>query len=332
MYIRFFLILMCTLVLAACVRIETKTEQNTFQSTMAALEVQSHSQIGLSAVNMETGKKLEWRADERFKMASTVKLPIAVSVLHLIETHKLTLDKMIRIEPYELVPGSGKMGYFLTKPGLELSIYNLLEPMIAISDNTASDILLAEVGGPQAVRQYLYNNGLTDIWIDRTILQLFLDSSGLTYIPSQKQRSLQDWKKRFDAVPDEVELRIAERLHGDTRDTTTPKAMTALLSQIQEHKILQPREAELLLEIMSHTENKSPRIGKLLPKEAKLMHKTGSWWGAVHNYANDVGIIVTPKGEHIAISVYTASEGGSSLEMQAQAIAEVANITYNALS
>lgn len=328
--------LIISLTLTGCAHHAPKS----FIQQMQAIEHKSHSTVGVSAVHIESGKTIEYKAGERFKMASTMKVPIGIYVLHQAQNHKISLDAMVRIEPYDLVPGSGLMGYYLTRPGLAMSVYNMLEPMMTISDNSATDILLAKAGGSKAVQKFLVSHGLRDMRVDRALMQQFIDCKGLAgNIPPKREWSLQRWKVIFDELNNNHKEHQAEayRKHfGDDLDTTTPKAMTELLLKLYKGELLDKKHTALMLEIMGRAEGDG-RIKKGLPQDALLAHKSGSWnqeqIDAFYNYTHDIGIITMPRAQgHVVISVYTGSHRGSTQKVQAEAIAEVTKIVYSLLS
>ncbi len=300
---------------------------------MAKIERAASTKIGISAIHIETGKFFAYKADDHFQMASTVKLPIAVYLLHLRELGHLQLEKMLEIQPYDLCPGSGLMGYYATWPGLSISIYNLLESMMAISDNTATDIILKELGGPSAVYKYMQQKDFGDIHVDRSMTQLYMDTSGLYSFPPKRTWTLKQFKEWRAAAPKEVKLKQYRALYEGIEDTATPKAMTHLLISLHSGGLINDENRDFLLDIMSHSWG--DRIKKLLPQDIKVAHKTGTWYdndvaGTAYNYTSDVGIIALPDNKgHVAISVYTSSDKGSSAKKQTEAIGKVSKLVYD---
>src|SRR6185312_1866154 len=120
-------------------------------SSLARLERQmeyvSHATDGIvrvSAIHIESGRQVSLRGAESFPMASAFKLPVAVQIMSMVDDGRLTLDKMVSLTPQDLHPGSGRLTELFFHPGVSLSIANLLELAIVISDNTAADLLLHE--------------------------------------------------------------------------------------------------------------------------------------------------------------------------------------------
>ena len=66
------------------------------------------------------------------------------------------------------------------QPGVKLSVANLIEPMITESDNTATDVCLKVVGGPEVVTKFLRSIGITEQRLDRDTSEILRDFYGLT--------------------------------------------------------------------------------------------------------------------------------------------------------
>jgi len=296
------------------------------------LEQQSASIIGINAIHIESGKSFGYRDNESFPMASTVKVPIAIYLMHLAENKKINLDKMIRIEPGDLVLGSGAMGYFLSKPGLAISIYNMFEPMMAISDNSATDIILRQIGGPNAVYKFLQQKGISDIMVNRSIEQLYSDSTGLKSWPARTVLTLMDRKILLEKMPDSDKTKAYETFYHDIRDTATPSSMTTLLTKLYKEELLNAEYSKMILDVMA--KGTSSRLKKLLHKDVKIAYKTGTWWddkssGKKYNYTNEIAIITLPDNRgHIAMAIYVKSDH-SNLQKQLDAIGKAARMVYD---
>ena len=116
--------------------------------------------LGLAALFLPTGEALYYNADETFPTASTIKVAIVAELLVQRETKRLPdawfENAAIEITPADLVGGSGVLSH-LTTPGLRLSLSDLALLTLKISDNTASNLCLKTVGGPDAVNQAMHN-------------------------------------------------------------------------------------------------------------------------------------------------------------------------------
>ncbi len=135
--------------------------------------------VGVAAIHIESGRSVNLHGAEPFPMASAFKLPVAIQILSLVDEGKLTLDKMVTVTPADLHPGSGKLTELFIHPGLSLSIANLMELALVISDNSAADLLLREAGGPAAVTARMRALGLAGIRVDRSTALLLADWQGV---------------------------------------------------------------------------------------------------------------------------------------------------------
>jgi len=281
--------------------------------------------VGLDAVHIETGRTVALRGSEGFPMASAFKLPVAVQILSLIDDGKLTLDKMVSLTPPDLHPGSGRLTELFFHPGVSLSIANLLELAIVISDNTAADILLREAGGPAAVTAKMRSLGVPGIRVDRSTALLISDWQGAKNIPPEEQWNRGIWDKLYDAVPERDHLLARRTEMTDPRDTAAPDDMTKLLLRIWKRDGLTPQSARVLLDMMDRCQTGKSRIRGLLPQGTGVAHKTGSLGGVV----NDIGFITLPgDAGHVAISVFTKASNKPE-EASEKAIAEMARTVYD---
>jgi beta-lactamase class A len=280
---------------------------------------------GASALHIETGRSVSMRGAEAFPMASAFKLPVAVQILSLVDEGKLTLDKMVSLSPPDLHPGSGRLTELFFHPGVSLSIANLMELALVISDNTAADILLREAGGPAAVTARMRTIGLTGIRIDRSTAVLISDWQGAKNLPPESQWTRELWDKLYDAVPERDHMRARRTETGDPKDTATPDDMTKLLLRLWKREILTPASAAILLDIMDRCQTGKSRIKGLLPPGTDVAHKTGSLGGV----ANDIGFIALPgDAGHVAISVFTKGSVRPE-EVSERAIAEISRTVYD---
>jgi len=98
--------------------------------------------------------------------------------------------------PSDIHIGSGSMIALYDPPGVQLSIRNLINLMMRISDNSAADILFNKVGAANVTAR-MKSLGLNSIRVDRSTLEMILDQSGLDYaqfgaLPARQVRKLLD--------------------------------------------------------------------------------------------------------------------------------------------
>ncbi len=106
---------------------------------IAALTAPLAGKTGFAARMVDDGPVVSLNGDERFPMASTYKVAIAVALLDRVDRGDVSLAQMVPIAPDEMMAGSGDIAKNFVHPGVTLSVANLIEAMITESDNTATD-------------------------------------------------------------------------------------------------------------------------------------------------------------------------------------------------
>jgi beta-lactamase class A len=130
----------------------------------AKLAEPAQGKVGAAAVLVETGESAAVAGNQRFPMQSVYKFPIAMAVLHQVDSGALRLDQPVTVERADMVPPgyhSPIRDRFPT--GVTLHLRDLLRFMVSESDGTACDILLRMAGGPAAVTEYLQGLGIQGI-------------------------------------------------------------------------------------------------------------------------------------------------------------------------
>jgi beta-lactamase class A len=281
--------------------------------------------VGVSVIHLETNRRVTLNGSERFPMASTYKVPIAVQLLTRVDKGEIRLDQMIQLQPSDLHPGSGTLTDLFNKPGLALSVRNLLELMMLISDNSATDVCLRLAGGPEAVTARMRELGINGIDVNRSTARLIADWVGVTQVPPESEWSLALFRKLSEAVKPEERKAAAAKFDSDPRDTSTPEAMMTLLERIYRKDLLKTESAELLLDIMRRCRTGEARLKGMLPLGTEVAHKTGTIGGTT----NDVGIITLPDdGGHVAITVFVKSSEKEA-SVRERTIAEVARAVHD---
>jgi beta-lactamase class A len=291
---------------------------------IARFDALSSGKIGVGIYHIESGQELYYNENESFPMASTFKVAIAVQLLKKVDAKSLRLDSLIAIQPTDLHPGSGTLSYLLDDPGVELSVRNLLELMLLISDNSATDMCLRLAGGPAVVTKMLQNNGITGQRIDRSTLKLIADFVGIT-LPENRMVSIQEFDELEKKTSAEAQKKAGEVFAKDQRDVSTPRAMTQLLLKIWKGQLLQPASNTLLLDIMYRCQTGDTRIKGMLPPDTRVAHKTGT----IGATTNDVGIIELPdQAGNVIVSIFV-KDATKEIPEREKIIAQVARSVYD---
>jgi beta-lactamase class A len=259
----------------------------------------SDAVVGVTAIHIETGRRITERGHERFPMGSVYKFPIALAVLYRVDNGTLSLRQEVTIEPKDFSPGHSPLRDDAHGRPITLTVRELLRHMVSISDNTASDALMRLIGGPQAVATRMAELGFGGIHINR----------------SEKQMA-----------KDLREEGGIERYARDVRDTATPDDMAMLLVAFWKRRDGLSKEShDLLVHWMTVTPTGARRMKAGLPSDVVLIHKTGTMPGTV----NDVGVI-DDGDHHIAMAIFTKT--GTSEKEAEDDIAAVARAAYDYLT
>lgn len=254
---------------------------------LATLERTHGRTLGLWALETGSGQRLAYRADQRFAFCSAFKVLLAGAILQRNEAEPGLLAQHIDYDAATLVTYSP-----ITQDHLEtgMDVADLCAAALQYSDNTAANLLLAQVGGP----------------------------AGLTAFA----RRLGDAVFRLDR--DEPTLNTA--LPDDPRDTTTPLAMGMTLERLLVGEALTvPSRRQLQAWLEGNTTGAS-RIRAGVPSDWRVGDKTGT---GDYGVANDVAIIWPPGRAPWIVVVFTrgpdpSSPGDSALI--AAAMREVAGV------
>jgi beta-lactamase class A len=288
------------------------------------LKSYSSGEIGVAAIHIESGRRITIRTSERFPMASTYKLPIAINLLTLVDEGKEQLERLIKIEPKDIRPGGIPLTDEFKFTESSVSVRDLLEMMLTVSDNTASDLILRLAGGPQAVTACMRSLGIEDMSIDRSTIEHVFDMFGLP-LPPESEWGPGRYVSVLTSVPADKQRAAAKQYACDPRDTSTPDAMASLLVHVYRRHSLKPATTKLLLDVMRRCKTGDARLKGLLPAGTEVAHKTGTAMGII----NDVGVVTLPNGAgHIAIVVFIRGSKSSVAECE-RSIAEVARSVYD---
>src|SRR5881275_602550 len=200
--------------------------------------------VGIAALDLNSGETVSIKGETPFPMASTVKVAVAALYLAQVDNGRRSLDDSINGQ----------------------SARSLMKRMLVHSDNQATDILLADLGGPHAVHDWLQANGINGLRVDRNISDLL-----------HSRRDL--W---------------------DRRDSSTPVAMVDLLRRIYKAELIKPDSRNFLLDLMAQCQTGRNRMKALLPG-VPVEHKTGTLDGL----ADDVGFMTMPDGRRVAVAIFT---------------------------
>lgn len=261
--------------------------------------------VGVAIKHVESGQEIRIRGDEKFPMASTFKVPLLLEVFAQEKDGQLSLDDEVILDGKHQHLGSGQISSYRL-PGVKMTVRNLCELMMIVSDNSATDWLLERVT-VEKVNAGLKAAGVTGIRVDRPCQGLILDYLGLDRKEHEGKpvEELDSLAKKLN-VGEATYTAARQRYYSDGRDSSTPAGMNALLEKIFRAEVLDRKRCDEMLAIMKRCQSGEARLKGLLPPGTVVAHKTGT----VGTTVNDVGVIYLPdKAGHVVISVFTKDPG-----------------------
>jgi beta-lactamase class A len=299
----------------------TERLRNQIEGTIRAID----GEVGVAAKHLETGEEIFVNGDTYFPMASVFKVPIIVEVMAQILEGRFTLEDEISIQKTDQHLGSGYLSS-LDAPGIKLSVRNLVNLMMMVSDNSATDILLTKVGA-ENVTNRLRSFGLEKITVNRTCQHLIMDAVGMDYdkyknLPLDVVVSSLRRERRED--PESYE-QASENFSQVIKDQSSPKAMNRLLELIFKKEILDEASCDFILSVMMKCQTGERRLKGDLPRYVHIAHKTGTIGGTVNN----AGIVYLPDSlGHVAITVFT-KDTDDDTQVVEDIIAQISRFVYD---
>lgn len=251
------------------------------------LERRYGGRLGVAVRDTATGTLVAHRGYQRFPLCSTFKFLAAAFVLARVDRNEENLTRRVTYSKNQLVPYSP-----VTEKHVEggLSVGEICEAAMTLSDNTAGNLLLDSFGGP----------------------------SGLTAF----MRSLGDNITRLDRrEPD-----LNEAKQNDLRDTTTPVAMLEALNKLVLGTALSTSSRKQLIAWLIACRTGDKRLRSGVPADWSVGDKTGS---GNNNATNDIAVLWPPNRAPILVTAYYVDAHASDDDRNA-VLAEVGRIAVGA--
>ena len=238
---------------------------------------------GVWVKHLGTGEEAAVRADETFNSASVIKIPVLVLAFEMVEKGQLSLAERVTIRREDFRGGSGIFRHH--DPGLQPTLRDVLLQMVITSDNTATDLAIAKVGGVARVNAWLKEQGYADgMKLTQTTGDLFAKYGALPAGRRERQ--------------DQQRSHVLARRDDAARDG--PHAG----SGCRRAAGLQKASCDDMMRMMRAQQAGARRLPHFLT--VPVAHKTGDFPPVL---ANDVGIVLARSGP-IVISFFTnAIEG-----------------------
>jgi beta-lactamase class A len=287
--------------------------------------------VGAAARHLGSGQTVHLNGEQPFPLASVCKLPIALNLLALVDEGHFTLDQGIEVLPQDVYPEVSDIAKRWPRQQ-RFPLSELLELMVANSDNTAVETLFRIGGGASAMAARFRQWRVTGIRIDRSEEQITLDTMGVAHYPQVEQWTGDLFREWTAKTTPEMRYRGLQRLLTDPRDTATPNGTVQLLERAFEGELLSKVGTACLVQMLKSTTTFPTRLKGLLPAGTIVAHKTGTagTQKGLNGATNDVGVIFLPKGAgQLAMAVYIK---GSTRDSNARdrIIARIARAAFDA--
>ncbi|MFV2195307.1 class A beta-lactamase [Nocardiopsis sp. LOL_012] len=230
----------------------------------ARLEEDFDARLGVYALDTATGRTVEYRPDDRFAHCSTFKVLAFGAVLE--RTPAAELDRVVTFDRSDLVFHSPVAQEHVSTG---MTLRELGDAALRHSDNTASNLLLEELGGPEALNGVLRAIGDETTSVDR-------------FAPE-----------------------MAQALPGDTRDTSTPRAMATSLHAFALGDVLSEEGRTVLVDMMRANTTGDGLIRAGVPDGWEVGDKSGACgYGTRH----DIGLVWPPGGGPVVLAVMSGRD------------------------
>ena len=205
------------------------------EATIHDVDARLDGVMGVAIEDLKTGDQFLLHENEVFAQASSIKITVLADLYLQVQQGKLKLTDLYTVQTSDLVPDSDIMGG-LTPGVSRITLRDLATMMVAVSDNSATNVLIDRVG------------------MDN--VNAMLDSLGLTHTHlRRKMMDLEAAKQRRENI-------------------STPREMMALLEAIYRGKLFNKESTEDFFKVLST--NKDSWIPRDLPAGVKIANKPGA--------------------------------------------------------
>jgi beta-lactamase class A len=302
------MIRVCLLSGFAVIWIASLDAQGGLQRLLDAELARFPATAGIYVKHLTTGEEAAIRGDETFNSASVIKIPIMVLAYQLAEKGNLNLDSRVEITKGDLRGGSGVLRYH--DLGLRPTVRDLITQMVITSDNTATDLMIAKVGGVAAVNAWLTANQYADLRLNSTVYDVFrrryeVADPALRSLTPEEVYALgsndPDFagmaRDRFDRIQARM-ASLADELNRQVNEEPstwlgqiTARGIGRLLEAIEKCTIATQASCAEMRRAFRRQQSGARRLPHFL--DVPVGHKTGDFPPVL---ANDVGVVYARSG------------------------------------
>lgn len=254
----------------------TFAQKSALEQKINAITEGKKATVGVSVLGFENNFKYSKNGNKPLPTLSVFKFHIACAVLDLVDKGKLSLDQKLLLKKEDLLENTwSPIRDKYPEANVSLSLSEVLDYTVALSDNNGCDVLLRLIGGTQTVQKFMDSKGV----------------KGFQIKYNEDEMHKKDWKALYE-------------------NYSTPNSAVQVLKKFYDGKLLSKKSTDYLMQVMLGTKTGTNKIIEQLPKGTPTAHKTGSS-GKNNNgltiAENDIGIITLPNGKHYAIAVFVSN-------------------------
>ncbi len=238
-------------------------EKRTPEEALAAIATRSGGKLGIAALDTGSGHRISLDRDKRAAFCSTFKVPLAAAILARVDVGAMALDGRLAFTDADVLDYAPVVKEHLADHAL--TVAQACAGAVELSDNSAANLLLREIGGPAGLTRFM--------------------------------RAAGDRVSRLDRYETALNL-VAP---GEVHDTTTPAAMLALLETLLLGDVLSPASRAQLIDWMIAGKTGGAMLRAGLPADWRVGDKTGR---SGTGWVNDVAIAWPPGRAPILIAAY----------------------------
>ncbi|MFN6981270.1 MAG: class A beta-lactamase [Brevundimonas sp.] len=253
------------------------------------LESRHGGRLGVAALDVGSGRRVLWRGQERFAFCSTFKAFLAAATLERVQRDEESLDRTVAVTRADMIPHAPVTEKAV---GRTLTIRELMQAAVEVSDNPAANILIREMGGIAVWRSWWPTFGDTTTVISRL----------------------------------EPDLNTA--LPNDPRDTCLPEQTLANIREMAFSDRLTPEHDALLQGWLIASPTGPNRIKAGVPEGWSVAHKTGS---GANGTTNDIAMLTPLTGSPVIVAAYFTGAASATEDARDAVIAEATRRALKAL-
>ena len=275
-------------ILSTVTTMSANAEQMTLSRKIHQLEKDLDMRIGISFYDENNNKTWQYNGDQSFPLVSTFKAFACAALLARVDSNQDTLERAIPVHKNQLITYSPITEKYIDKT---MTNAELCSAAITLSDNTAGNLILKNIGGPSGLTQFMRSIG-------------------------DEKTQLSRWEPELN-----------EANPGDTRDTTSPNAIVKSLRKVLLGSYLSISSQKQLTDWLLHDKVADGLIRSILPNDWKIGDKTGA--GGYGSRAI-IAVIWPPERKPVFISIYL-TQTKASMDIRNHTIVEISKVIKESL-